>query len=673
MSKFYLLILTVFMSSIIEAQNFKFGKVSIEELEETEHPLNKEVDAVVLYRSQKTSYEFSDKLGFTVVTQVHERIKIYNKNGFDWATKEISYYKNNQDRESISNLKGYTYNLIDGKVKEDKLRKNGIFEEETSFFKLKTKFTMPSITEGCVIEYSYELRSPFITSIDYSPLQYTIPINKLEVEFKIPEYFGFKYHFNPRSPLMFSVKTEKDLKSHTFTKQVRSTGSGWHVVQTTARTTKLEYSENLYSIYTQDVPALNKEEFVDYINNYAAFIMWELIYTKFPNSLYENYAGTWEEVAKNIYKDAGLEKELNSTGFFEKDIDDLLSGVGGNSAKAETIYNFVRNKVKWNNYLGFISEHGVKKAYKEERGNIGDINLILTSMLNYAGITAEPVLVSTVDNGIPLFPTRTGYNYLIVAAHLNGEIVLLDGSDPNLGFGEIPYRARNWQGRLIRKDGSSDWVNLMPRYKAQNLGTVNFKFNEDLSLAGKSVKVYSGLEAKSYRDNFSPLNIEEYIKILEKDKGNIVISDLKKQNEELIGEEIKEAFSFELKNAVDRINEKIYFQPLLFTALKENPFKSSKREHPIFFNFPKIESNTINILIPNGYEVEFLPEPKILNFKDGALIYKYLPSQNGNFLRIESQFDMTQTVFTPQDYQNLKEFYSMMLEKQSETIVLKKI
>ena len=435
----------------------------------------------------------------------------------------------------------------------------------------------------------------------------------------------------------------------------------------------MEYSENLYSIYTQDVPALNKEEFVDYINNYAAFIMWELIYTKFPNSLYENYAGTWEEVAKNIYKDAGLEKELNSTGFFEKDIDDLLSGVGGNSAKAETIYNFVRNKVKWNNYLGFISEHGVKKAYKEERGNIGDINLILTSMLNYAGITAEPVLVSTVDNGIPLFPTRTGYNYLIVAAHLNGEIVLLDGSDPNLGFGEIPYRARNWQGRLIRKDGSSDWVNLMPRYKAQNLGTVNFKFNEDLSLAGKSVNVYSGLEAKSYRDNFSPLNIEEYIKILEKDKGNIVISDLKKQNEELIGEEIKEAFSFELKNAVDRINEKIYFQPLLFTALKENPFKSSKREHPIFFNFPKIESNTINILIPNGYEVEFLPEPKILNFKDGALIYKYLPSQNGNFLRIESQFDMTQTVFTPQDYQNLKEFYSMMLEKQSETIVLKKI
>ena len=672
MSKFYALIVIILISTFVEAQNFKYGKVSKEELEETQHPINKEAGAAVLYRGQRTYYEFDQKLGFTLVTEVHERIKIYNKDGFDWATKEISYYQNNNDREKITNLKGYTYNLVDGKIKDEKLRKNGIFEEETTNYKLKTKFTMPAITEGCVIEYSYELRSPFITTIDYSPLQYTIPINELEMEITIPEYFGFKFYFNPRSPLMFSVNAHKEQKHYSFNNQIRSSGIGVPV-QHSNRTSKLEFEENIYSIQKTDIPALKREDYVDYLDNYAAFIMWELMYTRFPNSSYENYATTWEEVAKSIYTDAGLDNELKRTGFFENDIDALLSGVVDKTSKAETIYNYVRSKVKWNNYSGFVSENGVKKAYKEGSGNIGDINLLLTSMLNYAGLKAEPVLVSTVDNGIPLFPTRTGYNYLISAVHLDGGIVLLDGSDLNVGFGELPYRARNWQGRLIRKDGSSEWINLMPRYKSQKLNSVNFKFKEDLSLIGKSFKVYSGLEAKSFRDNFAPINIEEYIKILEKDKGNIIIKDLRKQNENKVGSEIKEAFSFELKDAVEAINDKIYFQPLLFTALNENPFKSNEREHPVFFNYPKIESNTINIMIPNGYEVEYLPEPKILNFKDGALTYKYIPSQNGNYLRIETEFDMTQTVFTPEDYGNLKDFYSMMVEKETEAIVLKKI
>lgn len=673
MSKIYTLILMLLMSSVIEAQNFKFGKVSKEELEEKEHPIHKEAGAAVLYRGQRTYYEFDERLGFTLVTEVHERIKIYNKDGFDWATKEISYYQNNHDREKVSNLKGYTYNLVDGKIKDEKLRKNGIFEEETTNYKLKTKFTMPSITEGCVIEYSYDLRSPFITSIDLSPLQYTIPINELEVKFSIPEYFGFKFHLNPRSPLMFSINTHKDRQHYSFNKNVRSGGNGWEPVQHSNRSSKLEYEENIFSIQKSDIPALKQEDYVDYLDNYAAFVMWELMYTRFPNSPYENYATTWEEVAKTIYKDAGLDNELNRTGFFEDDIDALLSGVADKASKAETIYNYVRSKVKWNNYLGFVSENGVKKAYKEGSGNIGDINLLLTSMLNYAGLKAEPVLVSTVDNGIPLFPTRSGYNYLVSAVHLDGEIVLLDGSDLNAGFGELPYRARNWQGRLIRKDGSSDWVNLMPSYKSQNLNTMNFKFREDLSLSGKSAKVFSGLEAKSFRDNFAPIDNEEYIKVLEKDKGNIVIKDLRKQNEEIVGSEIKETFSFELKDAVEKINDKIYFKPLLFTALNENPFKSSKRDHPVFFNYPKVESNTVNIMIPNGYEVEYLPESGISNFKNGALHYTFLVTQNGNFLRIESVLEMKDIVFSPMDYKALKDFYSLMVDKQTEAIVLKKI
>ena len=57
----------------------------------------------------------------------------------------------------------------------------------------------------------------------------------------------------------------------------------------------------------------------------------------------------------------------------------------------------------------------MRKAYKDKTGNVAEINLMLTAMLRYAGINANPVLVSTRSNGIALFPNRTAFNYVIAA------------------------------------------------------------------------------------------------------------------------------------------------------------------------------------------------------------------------------------------------------------------
>jgi hypothetical protein len=53
------------------------------------------------------------------------------------------------------------------------------------------------------------------------------------------------------------------------------------------------------------------------------------------------------------------------------------------------------------------------KAYKDKTGNVAEINLMLTAMLRYAGLNANPVLVSTRSNGIAMFPNRTAFNYVM--------------------------------------------------------------------------------------------------------------------------------------------------------------------------------------------------------------------------------------------------------------------
>jgi hypothetical protein len=72
------------------AQNYKFGKVSKEELKEQFYPLDSTANAAYLYKYKKVSFNYSGEEGWTLVTEVVERIKIYNKEGLNEATKQIA-------------------------------------------------------------------------------------------------------------------------------------------------------------------------------------------------------------------------------------------------------------------------------------------------------------------------------------------------------------------------------------------------------------------------------------------------------------------------------------------------------------------------------------------------------------------------------------------------------
>ncbi|MGM0932766.1 MAG: transglutaminase domain-containing protein [Bacteroidota bacterium] len=664
-----LLILILLLSLPINAQNYKFGKVSEEEVAQTEHPEHKEANAAVLYRKQEVYYELHKQTGLTLITQIHERIKIYNKEGFDWANKEIKVHKNSSTGEKVTSVKAYTYNLVDGKLREEKLDKRDIFEEETSRYRKTTKFTMPAVTESSVIEIEYTIRSPFITSLDAVPLQDVIPIDRLEVSLKIPEFFGFKIHYNPRSPLIIPIEQSQGSFTYNYTQSKRANlGMG----ETKFERKKVEYLLNEYSLEQDAIPPLKNENYIDYLKNYAAYIRLELQYTKYPNSPIENYSQSWEGVAKSIFNDSDLKKEIGITNYYKDDLDVLLNGKK-QEEKVDLIYNYVRDNIKWNDYVGFRAEAGTRKAYKEGLGNTGDINLMLISMLRYAGFKTNPVLVSTRSHGIPLYPTREGFNYVVAGLELPNGVVLMDATDQNAGVGELPKRARNWQGRIIREDGSSGWLPLLPQIKAVNTNRFDLQVQDDFSIYGRVLNSYYGLHAKTFRDKYGKTNTDNYVEILEKDKGNIVISNVEIHNREDKGENVRQTYEFDLKNGIEVINSNIYIKPLIFGGMTENPFKENERNYPVIFDFPSVEKNTVNLMIPDGYEISSIPENFDTMLGEGAGQFIFKTTVAGKFLRVETIMDLNNIVYTSADYEMLKEFFAQMVEKQTEAIVLTKV
>jgi predicted acetyltransferase len=113
----------------MKAQNFELGKVSLAELQEKVHPKDSSAVAAVLFEKGKNSFEYSQERGFVMITEIKARIKIYKKEGYDWASKSVRFYLDNDAKETVSFSDAITYNLIDGKIEKTKLKSDGEFDE----------------------------------------------------------------------------------------------------------------------------------------------------------------------------------------------------------------------------------------------------------------------------------------------------------------------------------------------------------------------------------------------------------------------------------------------------------------------------------------------------------------------------------------------------------------
>jgi hypothetical protein len=135
--------------------SFVFGKISQEELEMKTCPLDTTASAMYLYDSGENEF-FYAKTGLWSDYSRAMRIKIFKNNGYKYATFKINALKSgNYSRGDSVNIKGFTYNLENGKIVRDSLELKTIFKKDLSDRVCQYVFTMPKVKEGSVIEVQY--------------------------------------------------------------------------------------------------------------------------------------------------------------------------------------------------------------------------------------------------------------------------------------------------------------------------------------------------------------------------------------------------------------------------------------------------------------------------------------------------------------------------------------
>ena len=658
------------ISFFASAQNYKFGKVSKAELEEQFYPKDSSANAAVLFKNRRTYFQYIQGKGFSVITEVHERIKIYNKEGYDWATKEIRFYSSSSSKsERVILSAAKTYGLEDGKVKSYKFKKGKVFLEKENKYWSKKIFTMPNLTEGCVVEWKYKLISPY-KSIDKLNFQYSIPIKRVQCKIEIPEY----YIFNLKSLGFEPVRSVKSTKRGAITITNKSRSSGrTNVVKTNYSSQKIEYSINILEVSRDFMPALKEESYVNNINNYRTSIKYELSAVNWPNEIIKYFSKSWDDVAKTILNRSSFGGEMHKKSYFKKDLDLLRVSSTNKQELLNNIFNFVKNKVKWNGYNGLNTDKGVKSAYKNGIGNIAEINLILTAMLREAGFAANPVLVSTRSNGVPVFPTIDGFNYVVVGVEKMGDLLLLDASEKYSVPNSLPFRTMNWKGRIVRDDKTSNWVPLIPEKHSKKEYMVSVVLNDDEEITGFVRTKYSNKAALQYRKSNNAFSDDELLEEVDEKYKNIDVSLVKLKFKEDVYKPVIESMKFSSEDLLEEINGDVFLKPLLFLGETTNPFKMKQRVYPIDYGAPWTNNYAISIKIPENYKVVSVPESvKLVLKEDMGHFVIQVKEQNGS-ISVKASLSINTGMIPASDYELLKDFYNKMLKKMNEKIVLEKV
>ncbi|MEZ4840689.1 MAG: hypothetical protein R2821_04050 [Flavobacteriaceae bacterium] len=506
---------------------------------------------------------------------------------------------------------------------------------------------MPNLKEGSVIEWSYKIISPYFMYVDDVVVQYEIPVKNFEARVQLLEWF----YFNKRQKGYYFFKMNESSKSNI----------------------DLRTNDRLIEINEKNIPAIKEEPYINNINNYTAALQLEVASLSAPTlGLFETYATSWEEIAKNIYKSSSFGGELGKTGHLKDDLAILKSKLTTNEAKIGGALDYVKSNIKWNGNYGIYTEKGGRKSYNENTGNVGDINLTLVNVLSELGLKANPVLVSTRSHGIPIFPTSRGFNYVIAAVEIDGGIHLLDAtnhfSTPNV----LPVRALNWQGRLVRENGTSAPIELFPKEQAKENVFAALTIDSEGLLTGKVRTSYTNQLALNYRESRNSLTEDELIEKLESNFSGVEITKVELQNKEDLYKPLIVNLEFEAEDMIETIGDKIYVSPLVFFAKSENPFKLDKREYPIDFGTPWNEKHAINIALPEGYAIESIPESISLALPDNLGSFKFLCKQNGTTLQVLSEIEINTPIIGANNYEIIKGFYKMIIDKQQEKVVLSK-
>jgi hypothetical protein len=215
------------------------------------------------------------------------------------------------------------------------------------------------------------------------------------------------------------------------------------------------------------------------------------------------------------------------------------------------------------------------------------------------------------------------------------------------------------------------WIQIQPTGLASRSTLVsatvdpNGSVTSSVSVTDKSYQAYQS--RKSLRDADSP---EEYVgeNLLSTES---IVKSVKTSGETRDDDQLRVSTKVELPAYAQVAGDFIYLNPMIVGRQDEAVFTKETRTFPVDLPFPILDQYTFTLKVPDGYEVKQLPEQRVIRSGE-EVVFQRIIQESGSMISMRITMFVKKTQFPPEEYPDLRDFFSDIVSAHSEPIVLRK-
>ena len=629
MQKPHLLLILLFFALTSNAKELKYNTLLI--------PDSLKKDAYAIVRNEDVKVEILSPSHTR--TTILRAVTVLKAKGKSKAYETYSYDKNNK----IVEVSARMYNALGKEV--DKWNRKDWYDYSYDSYSTAYSDTRMLQLKPAQKEYPYTVEYKVVTESNQTygiDGWYPIMENNLAIE---------KSSFH----LSYSRDVKAKYKEYNITEDIKKTTSPLSV--------KWEIN---------NMQAYGSEPFSPSKTEYAPFVRVGVKEFKYGN--YSGKSENWKEFGNFRNK---LNTDRNELPAERKaEVDKIMASCKSDREKVETLYKYMQSHTRYVNIqegIGGIQPFPASTVSENGYGDCKALSNYMGSLLKYVGIKSYYTLIKAGAYNYGFDPEFVCHqsNHAILCVPMPKDTIWLECTSQTAPCGFLGSFTDNRPVLLITEEGGK--LARTPKYdKKENLAkrsaTVNVTPNGDCS--AKLTTIYSGLEFNDKRRVINE-DQEERLKLLYNDFDipNFKIDDFKLQSEGSQYPKLNEELNLSLPKFASKSGSRLFLPVNLASKWDYIPKSVKHRKFDIHFSAEFTNKDSITFNIPEGYIVEVVPEPYVLETKYG--IYKTKVEKINQQLVYSRHLEINSGVYPAGEYEEFITFFKKIKKNDNAMAILK--
>jgi len=376
---------------------------------------------------------------------------------------------------------------------------------------------------------------------------------------------------------------------------------------------------------------------------------------------------------------------------------DLTKGDGTPLAKMRSLARSVQRDVRYVAIqlgIGGWQPHPAADVFTHKYGDCKDKATLLSAMLQEIGVESFYVSINTTRNAVtPETPAVRWFNHVILAVRLPesvkdpslravldrpklGRLLFFDPTDEWTPFGSLRGELQANYGLLVTADGGE--LVKLPQLPAELNGvvrTAKLTLTASGTLSGDFVEQRNGDYGTEQRASLKSVSKDaDRIKFLESlishSLPTFQITKASLVNLNQTDQPFSYQYSLVAENYAKTAGNLLLIRPRVVGVNSSDLLETKEpRKYPVEFDGPWKNSDTIEIALPAGYEVDDLPPPVNADYSFAS--YHSKTEASGNTLKYTRTFEVKELTVPVSKAEDLKKLYRVIASDERNTAVLK--